>query len=239
MRAAVTLAAVGLFACARPGPVTVADVTQTEWATSRARLAAARAEQPARPYVERVRVAIHEPRSGRRYEARGAVAVSPARAARMLLLGPGGTTALDLWVTKERFRMEVPAIHLAKRGGADPAEARGLPVGFLRWWFLSPLEGRLLFARSSEVETAWLLRAGEATLTVRTDGRSFVALRRHGGRLERLEWIGRGLSPVAGARGRYVEDTYGLRVEVLVEEVMPNEPDADAFEDPDAKEDEP
>ena len=62
----------------------------------------------------------------------------------MILVGPGGTTALDVWVTKDRFRFAVPAIKLEKRGGVDPAEAKGLPIGMLRWWFLSPLAGRLL-----------------------------------------------------------------------------------------------
>jgi hypothetical protein len=229
------LGALATSACARPRPPALPDVSQAEWSASRARLAEARREQPSHPYVERVRVTIREPRTGRRYEARGAVAVSPSHAARMVLVGPGGTTALDLWVTKDHFRFEVPAVHLAKRGGADPAEARGLPVGFLRWWFLSPLEGRLLFARSSEGESAWLLRSGPATLTVRSNGQRFVAIRRQGGALEGLEWAGRGLAPVAGAHGRYVENTFGLRVEIEVEDVLPNEPDPEAFVDPDGK----
>jgi hypothetical protein len=40
------------------------EVTQTEWSLSRDRLAHIRAEQPERPYVERVRLAIIDPRSG-------------------------------------------------------------------------------------------------------------------------------------------------------------------------------
>jgi len=180
-----------------------------------------------------VRLSIVDPRSGRHYQARGAVAVSPARAARMMLLGPGGTTALDVWVTRDRFRFAVPSMQLERRGGASTEEAKGLPIGFLRWWFLAPLEGRLLLARSSEGESAWLLREGTATVTIRTDGRRFFAVRRQGEALEGLEWIGQGLAPRAGARARYVEGTYGLRVEVVVEEVMRDEPDPAAFEDPD------
>jgi hypothetical protein len=211
------------------------QVSQAEWALSRRRLADVRGDQPERPYVERVRLAIVDPRSGREYQARGAVAVSPDYAARMMLVGPGGTTALDVWVTKERYRFAVPALSLEKRGGRTTENARGLPIGFLRWWFLSPLAGRLLVGRSNAEEAAWLLKDGAATITVRTDGRRFIAIRREGEALEGIEWLGRGIAPNAGSRGRYVEGTYGLRVEVVVEEVMPDEPDPAAFLDPDAE----
>src|SRR5688572_11639926 len=99
---ALVLAAVTAVGCSR-GPVSLPpDVPQAEWTLSRDRLSRMRDAQPDRPYVERVRVAFVEPHTGKRYEGRGAVAVSPDNAARMMLLGPGGTTALDLWVTKER-----------------------------------------------------------------------------------------------------------------------------------------
>ncbi len=216
-----------------PVAARVPDVTQAEWSLARERLSRLRRGQPGRPFVERVRLAITDPRTGKRYEARGAVAISPGHAARMMLVGPGGTTALDVWVTKDRFRFSVPAIKLQKRGGTDPADARGLPIGMLRWWFLSPLAGRLLLARSSDVESAWILRDGLGTVTLRGDGRRFVALRREGETLEGIEWISRGLLPEAGARGRYIEGRFGLRVDVVVEEVLPTEPDPDAFLDPD------
>jgi hypothetical protein len=219
-----------------PASATAAEVTQQEWTLSRARLAAIRRDVPTRPYVERVHVSIHDPRTGRQYEARGAVAVSPDKAARMLLVGPAGATALDVWVTRERFRFAVPSIKLEKRGGSDPEEARGLPVGFLRWWFLSPLTGRLLLARSTDAHSSWLLRDGAATVMVRTNGQSFMALRRESGHQEGLEWRGGGLAPRAGARGRYTEGAYGLRVDVRVEDVSPNEPPAEAFDDPDEQE---
>lgn len=211
----------------------VPQVTQYEWTIARDRLARLRRGQPDHPYVERVRLSIDDPRTGRQYQARGAVAVSPGRAARMILVGPGGTTALDVWVTKERFRFAVPAIKLEKRGGTDPAEARGLPIGMLRWWFLSPLDGRLLVARSTQAESAWILKDGRAVITVRSDGRRFIALRREGENLEAIEWVSQGLVPHAGEHGRYVEGRFGLRVEVVVEEVLTTEPDPDAFADPD------
>ncbi len=225
---------------AKEGPSASADssdklreVTQYEWNVARDRLARLRRGRPDKPYVERVRLAISDPRTGRQYQARGAVAVSPGKAARMILVGPGGTTALDVWVTKERFRFAVPAIKLEKRGGVDPAEAKGLPIGMLRWWFLSPLAGRLLLARSTKEESAWILRDGPATVTVRSDGKRFVALRREGETLEGIEWVSTGLVPQTGEHGRYIEGRFGLRVEVLVEELLATEPDADAFADPD------
>ena len=210
-----------------------AVVTPYEWSIARDRLARLRAGQPVHPYVERVRLAISDPRTGKRYEARGAVAISPDHAARMMLVGPGGTTALDVWVTKERFRLVVPAIKLEKRGGTDPAEARGLPIGMLRWWFLSPLAGRLLLARSTPGESVWILRDGAATVTLRTDGKRFIALRREGDALEGIDWVASGLLPQSGAHGQYVEGRFGLRVEVVVEELLAAEPDPEAFADPD------
>jgi hypothetical protein len=214
----------------RPMPT---EVTQYEWSIARDRLARLRRGRPEKPYVERVRLSIGDPRTGRQYQARGAVAVSPGRAARMILIGPGGTTALDVWVTKDRFRFAVPALKLEKRGGTDPTAAKGLPIGMLRWWFLSPLAGRLLLARSSPAESAWILRDGAATVTVRSDGERFVALRREGETLEGIEWVSRGLVPQTGEHGRYLDGRFGLRVDVVVEELLPTEPDPDAFADPD------
>lgn len=211
----------------------IADVEQPEWTRARARLGRLRGELPSRPYTERVELGVTDPRTGEHYEARGAVAVSPGRAARLVLLGPGGATALDLWVTRDRFRFAVPPMKLERRGGADPSDARGLPVGFLRWWLLAPLRGDLLFARSTRADAAFLLRDGRATVMLRTDGARFFALRREGTRAEALEWSARGIAPRAGARGRYVDAETGVRVHVVVEEVLAEEPDPAAFDDPD------
>lgn len=213
--------------------VKVPDVGQAEWTLSRERLARMRSELPRRPYVERVRLGIVDPRTGKLYQARGAVAIDPEKAARLVLVGPGGTTAMDVWVTRDRYRFVIPALHLEQRGGTDLSNARGLPVGLLRWWFLAPLGGDLVLARSSESEAAFLLRDGPATITMRTNGERFVAIRREGGRLEGLEWSGRGLAPRAGARGQYIDGEHGLHVHILIEEVLEEEPDPAAFLDPD------
>ncbi len=216
-----------------PADLSSPAVSQEEWSTARDRLARVRHGLRTRPYVERVRVEIAQPTTGKRYVARGAVAIHPDHAARMILIGPGGTTAIDLWVTKDRFRFSVPAIHLDKRGGADPSEARGLPVGMLRWWFLSPLAGRLLVARAAPSATVWVLRDGDGTVTLRSDGHRFVAQRRSGEGLEGIEWISQGVLAESGAHGRYIDGRLGLAVEVLVEDVIASEPDPAAFADPD------
>ncbi len=232
--AAALVALLALPACTRPAPTRsiLDEVTQEEWTLSRSRLAALRERQPTKPYAERIRVAMTEPRTGKRYESRGAVAVDPNNAVRMILLGPGGTTALDVWVTRDRFRFSVPSIHYERRGGVDPEEAKGLPVGMLRWWFLAPLSGRLLVARSNPKESTWLLRDGDATVLLRTDGRRFLAVRSHDGHDEGIEWLAPGLGRAPGTRGRYVDGAHGLRVEVLVEDVSDEEPDPAAFADP-------
>jgi hypothetical protein len=233
------LLALSMGACVKGKPATPpmhAVATAREWADARARLESMRRAQPVKPYVQRVRVAMFEPTTGRRYEARGAVAVHPREAARMLLVGPGGGTALDLWVTKDRFRMTVPAIHLEKRGGRDPFEARGLPVGMLRWWFLDPLAGRLLEARIGETSMQWTLREGRATVQLAMDGKRISAERRELDAVEAIDWEAPSLAPQNGVRVTYTERRHGLRVEVLVEEVLTTAPDPEAFIDPDEAE---
>ena len=217
------------------------DPSAHEWTRLRERLAIARDEAPERPYVEQVLVAMREPRTGKIFQARGAVAVDPRRALRMILVGPGGATTLDAWVTDDHFRFVVPPISLERRGGADSASARGLPVGFLRWWMLHPLDGRLLAAWSRDGGPLYLLRQGDETVLLREarvhSGRQRVmAARREDGSVERLDWIGRSpTTPHAGDKARYVDGSSGLEVEVLIEGLGEHEPDPAAFLDPDAE----
>jgi hypothetical protein len=222
-------------------PTALPDPTAREWTRLRERLAIARSEQPERPFVANVVVALREPRTGRVFQARGAVAIDPKRALRMILVGPGGVTALDAWVTDDQFRFAVPGIRFVRRGGADAASARGLPIGFFRWWMLHPLDGRLLAAWTRDDGSIFLLRRGDETVILR-EGRlarshreHLIAARREEGRVERLEWFGRSpVAPHAGDKARYVDAATGLEVEVLVEGVGEHEPDPAAFLDPDA-----
>ena len=213
------------------------SLTQAEWSRARERLAWMRSTEIARPYVLELRVGMREPWTGKSFQARGALAVRPHDAVRMILVGPGGATALDMWITRSKFRFVVPAADFKRTGGADPSEGRGLPVGFFRWWFLSPLEGRLLTATSGKEGVTFVLREGGGTVSLhesREKGREhLVALRREGGDIEGLEWIGRTFAPHPGDRARYVQDNTGLEVEVLVEAVSEEEPDPAAFLDPD------
>jgi hypothetical protein len=209
------------------------DATQSAWSLSRGRLSALRDELPRTPYVEHVHVRITDPRTKSNYEARGAVAISPGSTARMILVGPAGTTALDLWVRKDRFRFAVPAIHLEKRGAPLPERTRGLPVGFFRWWFLSPLGGRLLAAHSRPGETFFLLKDDRAIVTVRAGKSELMALRREGENVERISWLTGGLKPCAGAHGKYIDERTGLVVDVIIENVALTPPDPAAFDDPD------
>lgn len=84
-------------------------------------------------------------------KARGAIAVRTPEQLRMIMLGPGGTTAMDLWMKGDRFRFSIPSLSREITGDArTPAEQkRGLPVDFLRAFMLDPLGGRLLAASKS------------------------------------------------------------------------------------------
>jgi len=212
-------------------------MSQAEWSRARERLAWLRSTESARPYALQLRVAMREPWTGRAIESRGALAVQPHLAARLVLLGPGGGTALDMWLTREKWSFNVPAADFKRKGGTDPSAAHGLPVGFFRWWFLGPFEGRLLTASTASGSRTFVLRAGEGTITVKESqerGKErVVARRREEGELEGIEWIGRGLTPHAGDRAKYVQDATGLEVEILVEAVSQDEPDPAAFLDPD------
>jgi hypothetical protein len=186
---------------------------------------------------------MREPWTRRSFTGRGALAVDPHVAARMILVGPGGATALDMWLSRTRWRFVVPAADFRKAGGTDPAEAQGLPIGFFRWWFLSPTEGRLLTAKMDRDGATLVLREGEGTVTLH-DLRArasldphelahIVARRREGGAVEGLEWTGRSLRPEPGDHARYIQEATGLEVDVRVEALSTDEPDPAAFLDPD------
>ena len=227
--------------CAHAGAARAAreEPTLEQWMRSRARLRSLREAVARRAYVARVAVAIYEPRSRRGFDGRGAVAVDPSRAMRMILVGPGGATALDAWVTQDSWRVSVPALGLVRRGGgsaeASDEVARGMPIGFFRWWFLAPLEGQLLAADVAPVADWFLLKSSGAIVDVRArddDGALEIdAIRSEHAREERIAWSG-GLAPRAGDHGVYVESS-GLRVTVRVESVADEAPPEESFIDPD------
>jgi len=240
--------ALGAVGCVRGLPYTVVAEeqvpapplpTQAEWVEASALWRRLREGAPRRPYVERIRLRVKDPRTGKLVQVRGAVAVHPGKAARMLLVGPGGTTAVDLWVTPERWRVSIPAAQIERRGGRDLDDALGLPIGFARWWLLAPVEGELIFAQSSGVggkgKKLWFRTSANGVVTIDAPGEFLVATRRApDGRRDSVIWPSASPSPSAPLEASYHDLTLGLTVDVAIEAVMPDEPDPAAFVDPDA-----
>lgn len=138
------------------------------------------AEQANRPRTMRIALALREPVTGRTLESRGALAVSPPESLRMILLGPGGTTSLDMWLHADEFRFAVPAIDLLRRGNARTprSDMRGLPVDFLRWWLLHPTSGTLLWHVFRDTGTRFVLRDGPAIVDLHIARSGRVTARR-------------------------------------------------------------
>ena len=223
--------AVAVSACAtQPAPPRPVDAAT--WRDARALLASLRARLvPTGAKGLRVATTIHEGRSGRTSSARGAIAVRPPGELRMQLVGPAGALALDVWISGPRDRLSVPALDRVERGD-DGATRPGRPTGFLRWWFLHPLDGELLTA-SREADGMRLVIRGRDGATVeavaRDGGRSITAVRRTAGDEETV--VARD-APCGDAT--YESRVAALRVEVHCEGDAPA-PAALAFEDPDAE----
>jgi hypothetical protein len=237
--------AIASAACA-PSPAPLAAPTSASWHAGLERLATLRRIASAeRPRTFRVTLSLREPFTGKTLRARGAVAVSPPDALRMILVGPGGTTALDLWTREGRFRFAVPAIGLVKRGDdrTPRASMRGMPVDFLRWWFLRPAEGTLLWHQRDTRSDRFVLRDGDAIvdLVARDDGAISAARsvweRDPSGELRRLEEEEVESSGVGCSTVSYRQRSTGLRVDVTCEgEERSAPPTPRAFIDPDAAE---
>jgi hypothetical protein len=204
-------------------------------ASLRAVLESERDGRPKAPWAGVLRFSMREPRSGRKVDGRGAVAVSPGQAVRMILVGGPGSTVLDAWVAGDRWRVSVPPLGVVRRGGTE--EPADLPVGFLRWWFLAPLAGTLVGAEVTSSGSRWLLREGQGVVELRSGccpgGHLLSAVRRVAGRAERVEECRLGAGPGPGDWARYVDESSGLRVDTELESVSASAPDGDAFRDPD------
>jgi hypothetical protein len=239
MRAlAVTAIATSLLACAPPATAPQRTFSLDEWRTMRKRLDDQRDKLPG-ARTDRITLELTEPQSGRVLRARGAVAIDPPRALRMILLGPGGSTALDLWIEGERYRFAVPAIDLVKRGSlrGPREERRGLPVDFLAWWLLRPLDGDLQWYASAD---RFLLADRGAMIDlaigdhVEATRASLFASAGGPPRVERetVEAQGFGCSPNQRVT-RYRQASTGLDVRVACEGSTPGAPPARALADPD------
>jgi len=194
---------------------------------------------PTAPYTINLSLKLRQAQLGVSLRARGAVAVVPSEALRMILLGPGGTTALDLWLCRDAFRFAVPAIDLLRRGDrrSPKSERRGLPVDFLRWWFLRPLRGRLLHVLPWAGGKRWMLRDDTHWVRLLSVPSGALSVRRRTfdelemlDELETLQVDRPGCGHVS-----YRQRSTGLLIEVDCESVRDGDqaPPAKAFADPD------
>lgn len=233
--AVVVLAA--LAGCAPATPRAVRAPTIASWRRGLDRLAALRAAA-SRPRTTKIALDLVEPRSGRKLSARGAVAIAPPSSLRMILLGPGGTTALDLWLRGDHFRFAVPAIDLKRRGDltAPRAERRGLPVDFLSWWLLRPAGGSVLWHEEIAGGDRFVLRDGGAIIDMTVSSEGYVVARRttwiDGARAD-VETIA--ADAVGCATVRYHQGSTGLDVTVRCEGEAMGDPPPRALADPDAE----
>jgi hypothetical protein len=228
--------AAGLLAACVHEPVPWGGATPETWPVLRAALAAERAKRPSAPWSAEVATSLREPRSGQTIRGRGGLAVSPGKALRLILIGPGGITMLDAWVTPHRWRVAIPPIDVVRRGGDDtPAD---LPIAFLRGWLFRPMEGTLFAAREETAGPTWLLRDGAAVVELRRRqcdrGETLAVTRRERGRAETVVECRAGVEPQQGDRVAYADEASGLTVDLSLESVSAQPPVAEAFEDPDA-----
>lgn len=225
-----------LSACAAP-PTPWHGATPETWPALRGALAHQRVLRTTTPWAAGVRVTMREPRSGRIIRGRGGLAVVPGRALRMILLGVAGMTMLDAWATPQRWRVAVPPLGLVRRGDTDDPE--DLPIGFLRWWFFTPLEGRLFAASFDGAVPTWLLRDEGAVVELRAGacerGPRLQASRRKQGQAEAVDECRAGVDPSIGDHVRYRDAVSGLEVDLVLESVSAEPPVAEAFVDPDAE----
>jgi hypothetical protein len=223
--------------CSAPARPAWSPASASDWPALTQRLAEERDARPRNPWAAVVHVTLREPRTGHLVDGRGAIAVAPGRAVRVVLVGGAGLTLLDAWIATDKWRIAVPPAQVIRRGGAseDPVD---LPVGFLRWWFFTPLEGTLFAGARSDTGTLWLLHAGDAvvelvrasgpdggvlTVTRRSHGRSEVVRERRAAILHAGDWV------------EYKDEASGLAIRLVVESVADGPPQEDAFRDPDAQ----
>jgi hypothetical protein len=226
----------GAPACTRAPPAPWRPATAQSWQQLRQELTEQRLARPQQPWSAGLRITMRDPTSGRVIDGRGAIAVAPGSAVRMILTGAAGATMLDAWVTRVRWRVAVPPLSLVRRG--DLAEPREMPVGFLRWWFLTPLEGSLFAATFTDGGLLWLIRYGGAVIDLReaacAHGRLLHATRRIAGHVETVEECRAHAAPSVGDSARYVDESSGLCVDVQLESIASSPPSDEAFQDPDA-----
>lgn len=228
----------GVAASCTPSPTSPwAHPTPAQWAQATAGLQRLRGAAPRSPYVATVTTTLRNPRKGWAVDGRGAIAIAPGQAVRMILVGAAGATLLDAWVTRQGWRIAVPPVDSIQRGGAEaPSDS---PVRFFRWWFFAPFQGALFGAAVRPEESVWLLRDGDAVTEVWLArcgvGPKVTATRTERARADRVEECRAAESGRPGPHDvvRYEDQTTGLRVDIEVESVSEAPLDGEAFRDPD------
>lgn len=221
---------------------------------AQARLSRLQAElNPKVPHTKKIGLLLSEPITGRYLEGRGAVAVAPPDALRMILLAPGGTTGVDLWLNdaKQDFRFALPVLNLMVRGKLNSAAAQRFPVDFLKFWLLQPAVGEFLWyerrgtadrfalrdavQKDTVIEICAIFGTGEdfrdTEVVVRRSRWSSPTPEGRSRCLDREVIAARGLSC---ADAYYTQQSTGLLVRVLCEGIEENPPNPKAFSDPDA-----
>lgn len=206
------------------------------------------------PHTRRISLSLREPITGRQLQARGAVALSPPQALRMIMLGPGGTTAMDLWLRDEKFRFSIPALDLLVRGKVGSTVTRGFPVNFLYSWLLHPAEGELLWYERRGGADRFALRDPkhpEAILELCTSSTPNITPAKHPIVLRRSTWAPSApgetsvrldeeliiAEDTGCADARYAQASTGLTIEIRCEgEEHERTPNPKAFADPDGLE---
>lgn len=172
----VVLACLAVAGCAPRLPATSDPAAVCE---ARALIARALGES-ARRFTQNLHVTLSSEVAPAELAARGAVSVRRPDDLRMLLVGPGGSTAFDVLLDARGYRFAVPALDRVVRGTwAQPSTTRrALPVDFLRWWLLRPLAGDLVFADRSGMHLRLVLRDDRTTVDIDVDDRGPIRAER-------------------------------------------------------------
>lgn len=204
-------------------PASDPAISGAQWREAHDELGSLRASFAPATGTLRVRVRMNG--AGFEVSGRGAIARRVPDDLRMVLLGPGGMTAVDLLVRGDRWRFSIPARDQRWTSEQTSKPPRGLPVSFLRWWLLQPLSGKLLSVHDAPGGTVFVLREGDATVRVQRRGDGLRMDRKSPSGTERMEVAGPGCSE---AVYEHVEGR--VRVAVQCEEAVQGAVPDKAFE---------